>query len=167
MILGDFPGVGQITRLDWALCVALVLSILAKKQNREFYLGLFDTRILKEYDSVEDGPMDSDTLVSFMAAHTRGGTNFEVPLRRGLQIMERTAFEKADFVFVTDGECAVSQTFLKEFHEQKEEKKFRVLSVACERGQPSSLKPFSDTILRASDITKADDASAKIFSIGS
>ena len=163
--IGDIPGVGRISRMDWALAVALTLSILARQQDREYYIGLFDTRIVREVKS-SDGPISTQKLVELLSVNSMGGTKFEPPLQRGLDVMLESAYNKADLVFVTDGYGPVSEQFLEKFKREKEERGFRTLGVACASIDPAILTGFCDRILHASNVMRADDASAEIFSIG-
>ena len=163
--LGDVPNVGTISRLDWALSVALTLTILARRQNREYYIGIFDTYIRREIKS-SDGPVSSEALVGMMSVHPMGGTNFESPLRKGLEIMKESAYNKADLVFVTDGECHISDQFLKEYHVVKDERNFRTLGIACASANPAILKKFCDRSLSVGNVLQADEASREIFSMG-
>lgn len=165
MSIGEIPGVGAMSRIDWALAVGLTLTILAKQQNRDFYIGLFDWSIRKEIKT-SDGPIDSQKLVEMLSFQAGGGTNFQRPLQKSLDIMEESEFNKADIVFVTDGECYVDESFLTKFHEVKQEKEFKVLGVACEHVDPASLKGFCDRVLSVANVLDADAASNEIFSIG-
>lgn len=165
MSLGNVPGVGPMTRIDWASAIALVLTMLARSQNREYCVVLFDHYIRKEINSA-NGDVTTQDLVDMMAVQGSGGTNFQTALSRGLEVLEESAFDKADMVFVTDGDCVVSQPYLDKFHKVKEERQFRVLSVACANIEPASLKPFSDRVLSVSSVLDADEASHEIFSLG-
>jgi len=49
-----------------------------------------------------------------------GGTNFELPLRKGAEVIQGSNFKKADIVFVTYGESHVSDGFLDFFQQQKQ-----------------------------------------------
>ncbi len=163
--MGDIPGVGPISRLDWALAVGLTLTILARRQNREFYIGLFDTHVRREIKS-SDGPVTSAQLLDMLAVNTMGGTNFESPLRTGLDIMLESAYDKADLVFITDGIAPVSEEFLQEFRAAQEDRHFRTLGVACASIQPESLAAFCDRTLSAASVIQADDVSGDVFSMG-
>ena len=163
--MGSFPGVGPITRLDWALSVALTLILLAKQQDREYYIGMFDYYMQKELKS-SDGPVTLETIVDLLSVQEAGGTSFEAPLRRGLEVMLESDYNKADMVFVTDGLCNVSATFLEEFNRSKKERDFRVLGVACATVDPDSLLDFCDKALSAGSVFEADTASKHIFSLG-
>lgn len=163
--LGVIPGVGNITRVDWAAAVALVLTMLARQQNREYCIVLFDSYIRKEILSTS-GDVTTEDLVQMMAVKGSGGTNFMRALDRGVEVLEYSAFDKADIVFVTDGECQVSESYLKKFRATKAERGFSVLSIACANIEPASLKPFSDRVLSVSSVLDADEANHEIFSLG-
>lgn len=160
--LGDLPGIGKVTRADWAAAVALALTILARMQDREYYLAIFDARIRQEIRSRD---ISAAQVTNLLAVRGSGGTNFERPLQKGLDTLEQSEYNKADIVFITDGDCNVSSRFLEKFNKAKETKHFRVLGVSCgPRG--SSIKKFSDTVVNVNNLVQADNASHKIFQIG-
>ena len=43
-----------------------------------------------------------------------GGTNFETPMRKAMSLIEEDGFEKADVVFITDGECELNEAYARE-----------------------------------------------------
>lgn len=166
--LGDIDGMGRVTRLDWAVAVGLTLTILAQKQKRECYLGAFDYHMRKEFRST-DPNFSLEAIVEMLSLKGMGGTSFEVPLRRTEDIMREAEFTKADLVFITDGECHVTDEFLERHMEVKDELDFRTLSVSCgfRVHDGSHLHKFSNRVLCAENLVEADKASDVIFQIGS
>lgn len=92
----------------WSKAVALALLQTATQQKRPLTLLGFDTDLTGE-DTIHPGSADLDTLTRFLARRCDGGTRFDPPLTRALEII-RTApsMRKADIVFITDGEADVS-----------------------------------------------------------
>jgi hypothetical protein len=67
--------------------------------------------------------------------------------------------------FITDGDCAVSQEFLKWFLAEKKALEFSVITVLCDDGghiSDATVKLFSDRVERASGFT-AEEAETKVF----
>ena len=88
-----------------------------------------------------------------------GGTDFETPLNKALEIIEETDFKKADIVFTTDGECGVDEDWLEDFIKIRDEKEIRVHSVLIDAGNSSNhtVSQFSTEVSFSSDLT-ADNA---------
>ncbi len=74
-----------------------------------------------------------------------GGTNFERPIREAIRLMESEGFEKADVVFITDGECALSDACRQELQATQAAYHFTVTGILLDEGHAGmdfSLKPF-------------------------
>lgn len=71
-----------------------------------------------------------------------------------------------DIVFITDGDCYVSDSFSRKFKQMKEEKDFKTLGVLVNMGRghvsDSSLKEFCDSITLVSDIADLKDSSSDV-----
>lgn len=99
-----------------------------------------------------------------------GGTDFETPLNESMQLMtgEKASYSKADIVFITDGECGISQSFLDIYKKNKKALKFRTTGILLDKGSGSctigSLKAFCDTIYRTSEMDEDGVARAIISS---
>ena len=88
-----------------------------------------------------------------------GGTNFETPMSEALCLMQEYGFENADIVFITDGECELSDTFAAELRKQQTEKHFTITGVLLDRGvlgMDFSLKTFCQNIYRTSELMGDD-----------
>ncbi len=100
------------------------------------------------------------------------GTNFEAPLTRVMQLVDKpgTVFEKSDVVFVTDGEAPISDSFKIEFNNWKEEKKVYLYSILIDSGgwsSTASLKEFTkeENIIKVTDMAEdtLDNTASSIF----
>ena len=56
-------------------------------------------------DIFRPGEYTLEDKLSAVETFLGGGTNFERPNREAIHLMEPKGFEKADVVFITDGEC--------------------------------------------------------------
>lgn len=84
-----------------------------------------------------------------------GGTNFQMPLDEALRLMEENGFENADVVFITDGECALSDEYAALLGAEQVSRRFTVTGVLLDKGKPAmdfSLKPFCQVIYRTSEL---------------
>ena len=88
-----------------------------------------------------------------------GGTNFQTPMEEALRLMKEEGFENADIVFITDGECELSQEYQKELQEDQISHRFKVTGVLMDKGDPNmdfSLKAFCQNIYRTSELLEDD-----------
>ena len=86
-----------------------------------------------------------------------GGTNYVTPLKEALRLIEQEGFEKADMVFVTDGDCSMPEQFLSDLKQEQAQKKFQITGVLLDQdaaGFAFSLEPFCTQILRTSQLTQ-------------
>ena len=74
-------------------------------------------------------------------------------------MMENHGFENADIVFLTDGECSLSDAFSEDFRRKQTEKNFTVTGILLDMGCPGmefSLTPFCRKICRTSQLCGED-----------
>ena len=108
----------------------LLWAKLAYQQKRAFAYIPFSTT----YESLEYPHGADQVAIMKIATHNYGaGTVFEPPLQRAVQIVERSEFEKADIVFLTDGDGDVDHVTAQWFARVKAEKKFRAIGILIGR----------------------------------
>lgn len=126
---------------------ALVLSIIKilRNENRELYVILFGAKGQFQEISLE-GEEDITKAVKFLKKSYEGGTDFETPLKRGIEIIsEKEVYKKADILMVTDGSCRISYQFKRILKEEKERLDFKIYTVICEADRVE--KDFSDGVI--------------------
>jgi uncharacterized protein with von Willebrand factor type A (vWA) domain len=146
----------------WSKAVALALLEVANKQKRNYACIHFDGRVNGVWE-IPFGQLKPDDVFDIAERFSGGGTDFERPLRKAMEIMNGNKFKKGDVVFITDGDCMVSDEFLKEFAELKKQKEFKVQSVLVNVGSGggrSGVKEFSDKIINLSDLAKMGEVTA-------
>ncbi len=130
----------------WSKAVMLALFQIAAREKRAFACIHFgwreELRVFEFPDPRKANPVDVADAAAFFFG---GGTDFEMPLKKALEIMQKSAYKKGDIVFITDGECMVSDKFMQEFKKVKAEKEFSVYSVVI-NADPGGVTPFSDGI---------------------
>lgn len=110
----DVSGSMNGDRDIWAKAVAAALIKIAKRDHREVDVVMFDTSVSKIY-SFENTTRDLEILVDMLTYHTGGGTHFDPPLNKCIEILNsKHNMRKADIIFITDGEA--------EFYSETEEK---------------------------------------------
>ncbi len=135
---------------------ALALMAIAKKQKREFAI----IRFARDAQTTEypQGKYSVDQMIQFASEFFGGGTEFRPPLNEALRLIEKSRFEKADIVFVTDGEANLDPEYIKKFQEVKARKQFNVLGVLIGRVDSRTVSEFADKIVHAEDFTNATQA---------
>lgn len=164
VVCEDASGSMSGTPQQWAKGVTLALAHYAKLQHRGFGWVMFDAWVhqAKTYPA---GRLSAVELLEIAETTAGGGTNFEAPLRDAMKMVEAQGMSRADIVFVTDGDCAVSSVFLDEFIAWKKRREVSVVGVIIDTGHGASdatLIKFCDRVERASSFT-AEEAEAKVF----
>jgi uncharacterized protein with von Willebrand factor type A (vWA) domain len=141
---------------------ALLLSIAntLKQEKRDLHLILFGASgQIKEF-STQTGD-DAFKLLDFLGQGFNGGTDFETPLKRAIEIIEeanninnndnngnnknKNTYKKADVLMLSDGDCVISDSFKQTLTLKKKTLNCRVYSVLC-AGQRTT-DQFSDEIV--------------------
>ncbi len=143
----------------WSKAVALALMEISKLQKRNFACIHFgdDNDPIKVIE-VPKGQASFETAVEIGSYFLSGGTSFMKPLNEATNLIEKQEFKKADIVFITDGECSVSDEFLKKFKDTKKEKAFKVISILVDMGSttPSAVAEFSDDVQFVSELSSEE-----------
>lgn len=147
---------------EWSKAMSLALLEITQKQKRAYaYIG-FDHQIQDVYE-IPYGSLKPEMVFDIAERFSGGGTNFEQPLRKALDIMKGQKFKKGDIIFITDGSASVSDSFLKEFKRVKAEKEFTVRTILVNVGSWGSdgiVKEFSDEVVTLSSLADLNDKSA-------
>lgn len=126
---------------------ALLLSIskILEKENRCLYIILFGiTDEIKELNL--EKKEDIKKMISFLNNGFGGGTDFEAPLKRGVEIIgEYNNYNKADIVMITDGYCELSDEFIKKLKTNKRNLGFSIYTIIC--GNDIIKDSYSDEII--------------------
>jgi len=79
-------------------------------------------------------------------------------------MIQKEGLKKADICLITDGDCAVSDEFLKQFGNVKKSMEINIFTVLCDVGHitDKTVREFSDRVERVSDFS-AEEAERKIF----
>lgn len=163
IVCEDASGSMEGAKQQWAKAVTLSLAHYAKLQKRSFGWILFDSRV-KLSKSYPQGRLSAEQMLELAESHAGGGTDFERPLRQAMEMIQNQGLKKADICFITDGQCAVSDDFLREFRQLKKALEINIFAVLCDVGSTSdsTVRQFSDRVEKASSFT-AEEAEARIF----
>lgn len=122
----------------------IAIMSIARQQKRDFaYIPFSSTSgIVQKFAK---GKITTNELVTICEVFMGGGTNFISPLSKSLELINESRFNKADVIFITDGEASLSEDFLQRFNEVKRKKDFQVLSL-CLKHRTDGLESFSDKV---------------------
>lgn len=177
----DSSGSMGVVKDAWAKAVAIALHTVASAQNRDFYgiifSGSYDpliefhfppkgtpTRTIK--GRVTEYGTTIEAMIEFAECGYSGGTDFETPLNRGMEILNDQATRgklKGDLVLITDGHCAVSDKWRQRFNATRDSTGFRLFSCLIGAHSPT-LQGISNHIYRITDLAGHADTK-EIFSL--
>jgi uncharacterized protein with von Willebrand factor type A (vWA) domain len=159
----DNSGSMQGSRELWAKAVGLALLDVAHKQKRDFYGIHFSSAHdkLQEFWFPQGDTSDLNKVLDFAEYFYGGGTDFEKPLSRAVEVLEaqmnNESTQKGDIILITDGECHVSDEWLSRFDNAREEIGFRLFGTLI-GGYGRLLREISDVYVTIQDLTQGDDA---------
>lgn len=115
-----------------AKALLLAIANILRQEGRSLHVLLFGAADEIREFALEDA-QHSAGLLHFLRQGFGGGTNFEAPLARAMQIIEQqTAYEKADVLMISDGDCQLSAPFTQHLHQRKAVLDCMVYSVLCD-----------------------------------
>lgn len=161
----DTSGSMQGDEEIWSKALSVGILEVAQMQKRDFaciiYSSHADDPIVIKKDEIAP-----QKIIDCAERFHNGGTNFEAPLNKALELIKDSTFKDADIVFITDGDCYVSDTFSRKFNQIKQEKEFKTMGVLVNMGRghvsDSSLKEFCDSITLVSDIADLKDSDSQV-----
>jgi uncharacterized protein with von Willebrand factor type A (vWA) domain len=163
IICVDLSGSMHGEKSDWAKALTVGVLEVAQLQKREFACIPYDSSIRKVIKIHKD-EIDPEKIIDIAQMMASGGTDFQKPLEESLKMIDESEFKEADVVFITDGDCYVSDDFRRKFRQKKEDKDFRVLGILVDYGHncKSSLDDFCDSVTRISDFSTINSANSDV-----
>lgn len=140
---------------------AIALMFIARRQKRDFNLILFSNDV-KSF-VFEKGKIKTGDIISLAAMFLGGGTNFEKPLLSALHLINKSRFNNADVIFLTDGEAHVSQQLIETIKKSKKEKTFSILGILVGKKNKGIVNQFADQVINVDDFM--DKNTFKAFEI--
>lgn len=162
IVCEDGSGSMDGDKQQWAKAIVLSLAHYAKLQRRSFGWVMFDS-VVHRAIVYPQGIISPEQMLEIVEARAGGGTSFEAPLRKALEMVKQAGLKKADICFITDGECAVSETFVREFNAARKALEINVFTVLCDAGSSADpvVQQFSDKVEKVSTFS-AEEAEAKL-----
>jgi uncharacterized protein with von Willebrand factor type A (vWA) domain len=152
---------GSMESLDeQAKAFMLALLMIARKQKRAFAcINYSSASEIKTWVYEQTQRIMPSEILEMAEFFWGGGTSFQSPLNKALEIITNSKFKKADIVFITDGSATVSDNWLSEFNQKKQSERFTVVSIKIGRDSRETLEKFSDKLVEADDFfNEATDA---------
>lgn len=115
-----------------AKAVLFAIAGILKQEQRRLYVILFGSSgQIKSYELSDTDGLAG--LLQFLQGGFAGGTDFETPLNKALNIIEQTPnYKKADILMLSDGDCALSPSFQAKLDKDKQRLNCTVYSVLCD-----------------------------------
>jgi uncharacterized protein with von Willebrand factor type A (vWA) domain len=154
-----------VTGEAWAKACALALLDQAQAARRDFAALLFSSREELQVFRFPARRRPAIADVVDLAEHFwGGGTDFETPLEAAAELLEaehnREGRGRGDVVLITDGECAVSEEWMRAWNERKARLGHRVFGIAVRRAAGPVLEALSDNLRSIADLTGPDAVGA-------
>lgn len=143
----------------WGKAVALTLLEIAADGKRNFALIHFSGPNSCQMNVFRPGEYSAENKMRAAEVFLGGGTNFQTPMTKAVQLMKESGFENADIVFITDGECGLPEDYLVELHQEQVAFRFTVTGILLDKGKPGmdfSLRTFCQNIYRTSELAGED-----------
>jgi len=144
---------------------------ITRIQKRDLYVIHFDASP-KEHLHCNYFPKNNyniEDIIDMAEYFSGGGTQFQPPLdlaRDKIDLMKN--FSKADILFITDGECAATEGWLKSYLKWKKDNNVNITSILIDTydNSDSCVKTFSDTVEKLWCLKKnnSDDLAINLFS---
>lgn len=139
----------------YGMAIAMVLYEICRINHTNFALVHFacDTKV--DYFP-KDEQCDPQKVLDCAETFLGGGTDFEEPLKRVFSLYASNKLDKPDIVFITDGECDVSDEFIELFDKFKADTGSRLTGILLDQGShfAFSLEKLADCVYRTSELLK-------------
>ena len=132
---------------------------IAADGKRKFALIHFSKTRRYKVDIFRPGEYRVEDKMRSAEIFLGGGTDFQTPMTKAVQLIKEGGFENADIVFITDGECALPEDYLTELQQEQALHRFTVTGVLLDKGTSGmdfSLRPFCQNIYRTSQLLGDD-----------
>ena len=161
----DTSGSMSGDREIWSKALTVGVLEVAQMQKRDFaciiYSSYADDPIV-----IKKNEISPQKIIECAEKFHSGGTDFESPLEKALELIKDSTFKDADILFITDGDCYVSDKFSKKYKQIKEEKEFKTMGVLVDMGRghcsDASLKEFCDSITLVSNVADLKDGNSDV-----
>lgn len=151
----------------WSKAVSLGLVDQAKRDNRDFiYIG-FGSPGQQWETRFEGGSYDHNQIIDFAEHFFGGGTHYETPLTRAMEIIgeyEKARKAKPDVVLITDGICHVGEDFIEAWRKIRERADVRCYGIQIGgTSNYDTLDNLVDRLIQINQLNATPDAVTELF----
>jgi len=158
---GSMSGDSEI----WSKAMTIGVLEIAEMQKRDFACIIYSS-YADEPIIIRKGETAPEKIIQCAEKFHNGGTNFQEPLEKAIELINTSTFKNADILFISDGDCSISDPFLRRYKKIKEEKEFNTQGVLINLGRGHSydgtMKEFCDKITLVSDVADLKDSDSDI-----
>lgn len=163
------PGPGGITGEAWAKACALALLDQARAAKRDFAAIMFSSAgEQKTFRFPGRQRYRISDVLDFAEYFWGGGTDFATPLDAAASLLDAEHNDdgrmNGDIVLITDGECGVTENWMRAWNERKRQLGYRVFGIAVGTRPGPVLGALSDNVRTVTDLASPDSA-ADIFRV--
>lgn len=146
----------------WSKALTVSVLEIAQMQKRDFACIIYSSSA-EEPIIIGKNEISPTKVLDCAEKFLSGGTDFQSPLEKSLELLKGSQFKDGDILFITDGESRVDEKFINSFNRKKEDMGFSVKGVLVNLGRGSNpndttLSKFCDDITPVSDIADLTDA---------
>jgi uncharacterized protein with von Willebrand factor type A (vWA) domain len=159
------PGAGGVSGEAWAKACALALLDRARAARRDFAGILFSSAPeVKTFRFPAGHPPAISDVLDFAEFTWNGGTDFAAPLDTAADLLDAgynaDGRMRGDIVFITDGECGVTEDWMRSWQERKARLGHRVFGIAVGATPGPVLTALSDNLRPITDLASPAAAGA-------
>lgn len=139
---------GSMAGAPEAAAKALVIAVCrrALPQGRTVHLLQFGAKGESTELRLRRGRGGLEQLIDFLTLGFEGGTDFDTPLIRALELIEDGDLERADVLVVTDGYARAAPSVVAAVDDVRARTGLRVWTVVLGQGGVEGVEPFSDEV---------------------
>lgn len=136
--------IGAPERLAKAVVLAVARRVLP--EGRALHVLLFGSRGEGTEIRLQRGQAGLAPMLAFLAQGFQGGTDFDTPLLRALDLLDERELDRADVLVVTDGLAQATLEVVAAVERARERRGVRVLSLVIGPHPLDGVLPFSDEV---------------------
>ena len=154
------------TKEVWSKGIALALMAIARLQKRDIAIIHFASRNQIKTQFFSKGQASPEEALQIAEFFYNGGTAFEPWMEKTLELIDQSAFDKADVICVTDGLASISATVKSNWLQTKAARAMRAFGILIGTDEGASvLASITDAMLPLDMLKNDDPILQTIFSI--
>jgi len=159
------PRAGGVSGEAWAKACALALLDQARTARRDFAGILFSSAGQHQvFRFPACHPPAIDDVLDFAETFYGGGTDFQTPLDDAVALLEAEhntdGRMRGDIVLITDGQCLVTEDWMRSWNERKARLGYRLFGIAVATTPGPVLEALSDNLRTITDLAGPDATGA-------